>query len=708
MPVVHGDFETRSVLDLKKVGIARYVEHPTTGIWLLRFRFDSGPVSAWAPGDPDPEDLLKHVASRGTFVGHHVAFERWIWNKVLRTRYCPHWPSMTIEQTNCTMARGYALSLPGDLDRVAKILNCPHQKDAAGKDNMLRMAKPKKVFDDGRVVWHDDAPRIKKLGSYCDDDVLTESDIDERAPQLSTSEQILYHFDQYINDRGVGFDADLAFILQEVCAVATERGNARLKQLTNGQIEKYTQVQQIKDWLGFRGLEADRLRKDAIEELQLEARSRGDETAWEVLEIRRQCAKASTSKLAAGLRSVCADGRVRHMLGFHVASTGRWAGRILQPHNLPRVDPDSEMPVVQEITQLALSGKLSPTELHDYIALAHGPVMPWISKCVRSTIVAGAGNKLVGGDLSNIEGRVNAWLAGETWKLKAFADFDAGVGPDLYLLAYANSFGVPVEAVTKAQRQIGKVQELALGFQGSVGALLSMCETYGMDPFEMAKAVRDVVPEHIWQKTFEDYTPGDSYGLDSFTWTGLKIIVDGFRKANSKIVQGWWDLQDAAIEAVLNEGRVVPIYGGRCAYLYSDGFLWCQLPSGRLLAYCSPSVQWRNRRGRKQRVVVFWGIDTRPGKSKAWSQLSLYGGLQCENIVQATARDIIACCMWEVELGGYPVVLHVHDENLSEVAKSFGSAVEYKMLMERGIRKQKCYDGLPIACKTWEDIRFEK
>lgn len=379
----------------------------------------------------------------------------------------------------------------------------------------------------------------------------------------------------------------------------------------------------------------------------------------------------------------------------------------------------------------------SPDYAYTAIEAQCGPVVSILSRALRAQFIAKPGMKLVGGDLANIEGRLNAWLANEEWKLKAFRDYDAGRGADLYRVAYAQSFGLPVDRVDDGrdkgpQRQIGKIQELALGYQGSVGAWLRF------DP--RPKIVTALIMETLsgseaWLEAADQYdrTPNHR-GLSPDEWIAIKVVVNRWRQANSCIMQSWWDLQDAALEAVERPGTKVMVYGGRVAYLVADAFLCCLLPSGKTLAYCRPRlVETRDdylidadgeaysldeftqdeidmrkaagaiiKEGEPRIQVQFDGMNQ---KTRKWGPQRLYGGLQCNNIVQGTAREILVNALFNVEARGYPVVLHVHDELVSEVRKELGSPEEYQSLMTM---LPPWASGLPIAAKAWEDERYVK
>lgn len=394
----------------------------------------------------------------------------------------------------------------------------------------------------------------------------------------------------------------------------------------------------------------------------------------------------------------------------------------------------------------------SPTgravEAYELLEVMLGPVMPVLSRCARGMFVADEGMRFIGGDFANIEGRINAWMADEHWKLQAFRDYDNKVGPDLYNLSYANSFGVnDLSLITTAQRQVGKVQELACGYQGSIGAYINMAANYNVKPRDIVRTVRPVqYGTDKWLKACEQYDSSNNhYGLTSDEWVCIKIVVNGFRDANPRIVQSWWDRQDAAIEAVEFPDTVVntvedrngvrrPLCGGRIRYMSSEGFLWCQLPSGKMLAYCKPHLVTRQenflvdgegevfpveeftveelkaqieaggtiREGRAKTSVRFEGKNQ---KTQAWGYQHLYGGLQCNNDVQGTARELLRFAMMNTRKAGYPCVLHVHDELVAEVDKNFGSPEHFREIL--GLMPF-WLAGCPVSSKTWTDHRFLK
>jgi len=681
--ILHLDIETRSTCDLKTAGLYRYFDDPESEVLVVRWRLNDGPVREGAI-----EEAAAHIRAGAVVTGHNIAFDRQGWN----VKIAPQYP-IAVENSDCTMARCASLSLPQSLEQAGKALGLSIKKDVEGHRTMMRLCKPKKVHPDGTVEWNDTLEQLARLSEYCAQDVLAECAIDAAVPQLSPSEKRLWVLDQKINARGVMLDmpaVDKALAVAERAALAASE---QVYELTGGAVQRTTETAKIVKWLNDRGIPASSIAKGEQEELLVRADLFDDPLARQVIELRRASAKSSVAKYRAMQRSVCKDGRVRGTLNFHGASTGRWAGRLIQPQNLPRIGDAG--PDVEDLH--AILAAHDADEAFAVCQLNFDNPLDVLSKALRSMLIAAPGHKLIGGDYSNIEGRVNAWLAGEHWKVEAFADFDAGVGVDLYVLAYAKAFGVSTDAVDKSLRQQGKVMELALGYQGGVRAFQKMAAGYGM-----------IVSDERADE--------------------LKVA---WREAHPAIVKSWYALQDAAIHAVKNPGMKVPCLDGKIVYRVANNILWCRLPSGRPLAYVAPHIEqgkckacggtgdlfdkeadafadpredcpecWG--RGEVKERVAFYGMES---ASKQWRKQALYGGRSCENIVQAIARDILAEGMFRLEDAGYPLVLTVHDENICEVPDGFGSPEELAELMSI---VPTWAEGLPVAVSAWEDKRYVK
>jgi len=723
----HGDFETGSPVDLKSAGVHRYAEHPQTRVWCLSWSLGHKLVFRWRPGWPDPVPLLNHIQSGGTFVAHNAIFERTIW-AMLRRTIVPHWPELRIEQMDCTLSRALASGLPGGLDDLAKVLNLPFQKDMEGYNLMRKMMRPRKIMEDGTCIWWDSPENIERLMAYCDRDVLTEESADEVLMPLSPHEREVWELDQRINDRGIGVDEVMVNMAADVIVLAKREADKRMRLLTggklvNGEVEggavkRCTEVGKIVQWINDQGVACESMRKGDHYELLLMADYAGRKDIREVIELRQEAAKTSVAKYDKTNDCVCEDGSLRGLLQYHGAGPGRWAGRLVQPQNYPRVDAEKEQHIVDTVVS-ELTKPQSAKSAFAIIKYATGKPLVALSKALRATFVARPGRRFVGGDFANIEGRINAWLAGEEWKLEAFRAYDAGTGPDLYKITAAKIVGKDIKDVTKAERQAqGKVPELALGYQGGVGAFVIMGQTYLVRAEDLIVPVRSTVSEEQWDSTLALYAKAqDKAGLPPMQWAAIKCIVVNWRKSNAKIMAGWWELQDAAIEAVDSPGRPVWVYSGRVCYMVQDNVLYCRLPSGRLMCYNAPFIRETvqtlvDKNGeeydRLRRTVWYQGKDRKTGQ---WGFRYLYGGLQCENIVQATARCVMDRAMLRVEREGYPLVLTVHDELLAEPFASVagsnyrGSAEYFAELMSV---REDWFSDLPVAVAAWEDERYVK
>ena len=671
MTVASIDFESRSTIDLRKAGLHRYFEAETTEILCMAYRIGDGPVRSWRPDPnnddmpwrphyPPPDDLAAHIAAGGMVIAHNNAFDRHAWGITFDT-------PLPLDQCDCTMARGAAMALPQSLDQLGKALNAPFKKDPVGHRLMMSMCKPK-TYDDmtGEPVWNDTPAQRDVLLDYCMADVSAERAIDRIVPQLSARERKIWLLDQTINDRGVQIDVDSCNRALAAVTVAKERADKLMSRITQGHVKKCTEVAKLVTWLNSRGIVCESVAKGEVEELILFSGIMNDETAKDAIELRRAAAKSSTAKYTAITNSVCRDGRVRGSLRYHGASTGRWAGSGMQPQNFPRIrDPEA---VATALALLNMPN--SPAEVCDIIYLLLGEPMSVLSQCLRSMIIAKPGHRLMGADYANIEGRVNAWLAGEDWKVEAFAAFDEGTGVDLYVNAYAKAFGIAPDDVNKDQRQIGKVMELSMGFQGGWRAFEKMGANYGIS---------------VGQERGEE-------------------LKSAWRIAHPSITASWWELQDAAIEAVSHPGLTIRCLYNRIAYKVAHGFLWCMLPSGRTLSYAAPRMAWSEPTPElsSRPGVEFDAVDS---LTKKWGRHRLYGGLQCENIVQAVARDVLADAMLNVEAAGFPVVLTIHDEIIAEMPDGVGSVEHFEQIMAC---TPKWAEGLPVAVKGWEDKRYVK
>lgn len=686
LPLCVIDLETRNMLPIS-VGPHRYAEHPTADVIVMRYAFvprtgrpglTEADCGEWWWGHPCPADLRQHVEAGGVLVAHNAEFERCLWSKVLVPRY--GFPTVEYEQWECTAAMAAALSLPRSLEKVAPALGLPIAKDDEGRRVMLKTCKPRapRVGEDASLVyWVEDPDTLARLSKYCAWDVLVTAAAYPIMRQLDPAERESWLLDARMNDRGVTVDLDSVKACQALVDKTEKVLSAELRRVTGGAVRTAKQVSAFMRWLEGRGHPLSSLQKATIAEALKDddaARAAGGPAlppdVRRALEIRAELALSSTGKLASMEARRCADGRAKGNLMWHGAGTGRWAGVGIQVQNMPRGSlPKGVKPAdVLAMVRWALAvGNVEAIRMLGTTPLAG------VSSVLRSLLVASPGFELIAADYANIEGRVLAWLAGEAWKVKAFADYDAGTGWDLYALAYAKSFGVsPADVMHNkdhgdgSMRQIGKVQELALGYQGGKGAFQSMAQIYGIE-------VTDDRAEEI-----------------KWAW----------RDAHPATVRHWYDLEEAASAAVRAPGVV--FRAGRVAYVVSAGFLWCRLPSGRLLAYRSPWLAMKDTPVGSREVIHFMGIS---GYTKKWSVQTTYGGKLCENNTQATARDVMRDGIKRVAYAGYPVLFTVHDELIAEAPQGTADLGAFTRAMTA---PSPWSVGLPVKASGWIGTRYRK
>lgn len=693
MTTLRLDFETRSTVDLPKANVYVYAAHKTTDVWCAAYAVDNGPVELWTPGQPVPQAILDAVENNHDLAAWNAAFERIIWRDILTPRY--GWPAPRLEQWRCTMAAALALSLPGKLDSAAPALGLSEVKDAAGHRLMLQMSKPRKIVD-GEPIWWDDPVKKERLFAYCRQDVMVEQEIAKRILPLSAPEQAIYILDAKINDRGVRVDAALCQAAAKVVSQATTHLNTEMRRVTDDEVRAVTNTTELTTYIRKHGLDADSVAKDELVEILVR-----DDLLWKVraaLELRQEGAKSSTAKINAFLVRRQADGRMRGNLQYHGAGTGRWAGRGAQLQNLPR---PTEGVDIHSVVDTILAGDASLVEMF------HGAPLTRVADVLRSAVVAEPGHRLLAADFAQIEARVTAWLAGQHETLEAFRRYDAGTGPDIYTVTASGIYGEPITK-KDPRRQVGKVASLSLGFGGGALALLKMAKNYRLDLLSARDAVIAAADPEDVERADDAWTQrGKASGVDELRWKTAELVKLAWREANPKVVQLWKRSEEAAIEAVNNPGRTT--HAGRIKYLKRGSFLFAQLPVGRVIAYPYPRIEqkelpWENEHGEKAKAdgLVFEGPNP---VTKKWTVQNFYGGFSVQNCVQAFARDVMAAAMLRVEEAGYPVVLTVHDEVVSEAPNNHGSLAHFEELIRQ---TPSWVSGCPIASDAWEGPRYRK
>lgn len=656
-------------------------------------------IFAWALGDGpvhvedltnsemsnDLRDLLNDQSVK--LIAHNSGFDR----TVLRHAF-PQF-DLKIERWEDTMVQALSHSLPGALGTLCEIFNIDQDKakDKAGKQLIQLFCKPRPATSKVRRATSETHPaEWAHFVEYAKNDILAMRELYKKIPKWNyrNSELALWHLDQTINDRGVCIDLDLVHAAIDAVEKAQKVLAKQTQEMTNGEVEAATQRDaMLKHILNAHGVSLPDMQKSTLE------RRLNDDSlpvaVRELLAVRLQASTTSTAKYKALALGTNSDGRLRGTLQFNGASrTGRWAGRTFQPQNLPR--PALKQSVIDQGIEVLKAGCAD---------IFYDNVMELTSSAIRGCIQAPQGKKLVVADLSNIEGRALAWLAGEEWKNQAFRDFDAGNGHDLYKLAYAKSFGVSPESVDKEQRQVGKVQELALGYEGGVGAFLTFAAAYGLDLDAMAEQAianidQAVMNEAIRAWEWHKKERRNTFGLKRDTWLVCDSFKRSWRYAHPNISAWWSELKEAATNALLNPDRAV-----KCrtvAFIKKNSWLLIKLPSDRFLCYPGARLEDDGR-------ISYMGNNQ---YTRKWERLYTYGGKFAENITQAFARDVLGHNMPIIESANYEIVLSVHDEVITEAPDS--TEFNHEHLSKLLATNPEWASDLPLAAAGFESYRYKK
>ena len=653
------DLETYSSVPIAKAGAYKYVQSPDFEILLFAYSVDGEPVQIvdLAQGEILPDWLYRSITDPA-FIKHayNAAFEWYCLSK-----FCGL--LLPVEQWRDTMLHGLYCGYTAGLDATGKALGLPAEKQklSMGKALIRYFCVPcnPTQANGGRTrnLPKHDPDKWELFKTYCRGDVTTEMEIERRLSNFPVPDAVekQWQTDLIINARGVAVDMSMVQGALHIGDSTREQLMAEATELTG--LENPNSIQQLMGWLEPRvdDMVTD-LRKETVATM-LENGTAKDEAA-RVLEIRQELGKTSTKKYDAIEAAVCSDGRVRGLLQFYGANrTGRWAGRLVQVQNLPRT----------YIGQLPLAREAVRNKEADKLRLLYGSIPDTLSQLLRTSFVASPGNKLVDADFSAIEARVISWLAGEQWRLEVFRTHGK-----IYEASASQMFGVPIEKIKKgnpeyALRQKGKVAELALGYQGSSGALVAM------------GALKMGIPE-----------------------SDLPDIVSRWRESNRRIVDLWYSLESAAV-SVIESGSPA---GVRNLILMREidpanglDYLTITLPSKRKLYYAHPSLttnEWN-----KPSILYYGSNQT----TKQWSQLETYGGKLVENVVQAIARDCLAVAIEHLEAAGFPVVFHVHDEVVIDIPEDKANLDEVVRLMTPPI---PWAPDLPLNADGWIGDFFKK
>lgn len=639
------DLETYSDQSLAKTGVYRYVESPDFEILLFAYSVDGGPVQQidLACGEKIPSEILCALEDdKVTKWAFNANFERICLSRFLGY---PTGDYLEPDSWKCSMVWAAYMGLPLSLEGVGAVLGLEKQKLAEGKDLIKYFCQP-------CAPTKSNGQRTRNLPKHAPDkwltfkkynirDVETEMSIQARLSKYPVPDSVWeeYHLDQEINDRGVGLDMELVRQAIQMDGRSRSELTQAMKELTS--LDNPNSVQQMKQWLADNGVETDTLGKKAVAELLKTA----PQQLQKVLTLRQQLAKSSVKKYQAMETAVCADGRARGMFQFYGANrTGRWAGRIIQMQNLPQNHLDD----LTEARGLVRAGGF------DALEMLYEDVPDTLSQLIRTAFVPQGNRKFIVADFSAIEARVIAWIAGEKWRQDVFAE-----GKDIYCASASQMFGVPVEkhGVNGHLRQKGKIAELALGYGGSVGALKAM------GALEMGLS--------------EDELPA---------------LVSAWRQANPKIVQFWWAVDRAVMEAV-SRRTTTKTHG--IIFSARNGMLFITLPSGRSLAYVKPKIG-ENRFGGD--CITYEGV----GGTKKWERIDSYGPKFVENIVQATSRDILCYAMKTLRCCS--IVMHIHDEVVIEADRR----MSLQAVCDQMGRTPPWANGLQLRADGYETDFYKK
>lgn len=617
------DVETRSDVDIAKVGAYRYVDSPQFTILLFAYAFDDEEVQIvdFTNGEKLPDEVYEALTNPNIIKSaFNSNFERNALRKYFNLPMPPN-------QWRCSMVQTLRLGLPGSLAGVGKALKFPEdkQKMSEGKALIRFFCTPKKnKIDKNQITFLEEEESIFNeaknypdkwtiFKEYCKQDVVVEREIRTKLDRYPTidNEQKLWEIDQEINDRGVNIDFDMVQGAIEVSNRNTEILLKEASELTG--LSNPNSPTQLKKWISERvGYEVDSLTKDSINDL---LKTTDNKDVIRVLELRKMLGKTSVKKYEAMKNCRCSDGRVRGLLQFYGANrTGRFAGRLIQLQNLPQ----------NHLEDLAEARELVKNRDLDNIDFLYGDVPDTLSQLIRTALIPSKDHEFWVADFSAIEARVIAWIAGEQWRMDVFRD-----NGDIYCESASRMFKVPVKkhGINGHLRQKGKIAELGLGYGGGIGALMSM---------DKAKTIP------------EDELPG---------------LVKDWRAASPNITKFWWDVDKAAKNSILRKTTVELQYGLK--FIHQPGVLFIELPSGRRLSYIRPKIEKHETfDGTK---ITYEGLDQ---TTKQWVRISTYGPKLVENIVQAIARDCLGVVMFRLNDMGLKIVFTVHDEAVIDVPKN--------------------------------------
>ena len=647
------DVETASLVDLPECGSDVYFAHPSTRVLCAVFTTEDAEIS-WCEGEPVPQRVIDMVLLGWRFIAHGVVFERLAFERIL----CPRHGFPMPDHWGCSMMKARYNGIPAALEHAAAALGLPVEKDMQGARLMRVMCRPRGFLPDGTPRWWhlEDPAKLKRLVEYCAQDTRVSQAVWKYTRFPYPADMATYELVVRMNRRGIGVDLDFAEHAVKLAEWAINKVNTELRIVTKGSVDAATKVKQLKEWIATYGVELDSLDKRTVAVFLNERGADLPEPVREAIALRLEAGKSSVSKYRSMLNRTNAEGRVQDSHVWYGASTGRLSSQGLQAQNFRRAIHKAARMVMDFIRENpALS-----------VLFMWGEPMELLSTLLRPTLRARPGRQLVGADLSQIEARVCAWLAGDQEILDLFAS-----GADLYKHTASGMFGVTIEAVSDDQRQMGKVADLALGFGGGKGALHSMGLIYGV--------------------SFEDDDAAQ--------------IVKLWRMGHPHHKRMWTAFEEAALAAVMNPGKSWRVAGPvDIDYAFDGRHLYCRLPSGRLLTYrdielTQKVLPWTGRNGEAiyAPALMASGVNS---VTRRYERYELTRIIMVENAVQAISADVMFAGLDAADAADFEPVLSVHDELVCEPAPELLEACQAQlgMLMTRPL---DWAPGLPLACKTW-------
>jgi DNA polymerase len=652
------DFETRSEADLRKVGSSEYSLHTSTRVLCVAWRYGTkeelptAKTKSWSPAYPSDygEFINALLNPEVILIGHNVLFEQFIirnvLSRILSSR--PGLRSIPVSRFLCSASLAAALALPRSLEGAAKAIGLKAQKDLIGHKLMMKMSKPRRSTKNDSRKWHNSSSDLKRLIQYCKQDVDTTVELFLKLPDLCPQERKIWELDQKINHRGFLIDRELVKTVLFMIEKELKELDTKTQEITNGEIRSVGQRDATLSWLNKRGFNLPDLKADTVLEI-LKSESIKTSEGGRLLEIRQAVSKTSTAKYTTFENLSRTDGRCRDSLLYHGASTGRWTGKNVQVQNFPRGNIKDTDYACQILKDCDL----------EMVRLIYGNPMEVFSSCLRGMIIPTPGKELFCADYNAIETRVLFWIANHEEGLNAYRETR-----DLYREMASSVYRKDFELVTESERDVGKKIILGAGYGLGWKKFLKVCEQSGIEMDERL----------------------------------AELAINAYRSTHHPVPTLWKLFDKAAVYATENRKKVLI---NHTKWFVENDFLYCELPSGRRLAYYKPEVRYElTPWGEKAPKLYHYGINP---VSKQWELSGTYGGKLVENVVQGVARDFLAAAMIRLEDAGYQVLLTCHDEAVSE--KENGSLKEYLDLMTV---VPQWGEGCPITAEGWKGLRYRK